>query len=52
MDKMNLSRETSAIDHLKLLYERCEHEGSLTYIRLSNPMLVHKVHSMDQFAVV
>jgi hypothetical protein len=50
--KVNPSREMSAIDHLKFLHERCQHERSLAYIVLSDLMLVHKVHSMDQFAVV
>jgi hypothetical protein len=51
-DKVNPSRETSVIDHLELLRERCQRSGSLAYVGLSNPMLVHKAHSMYQFAVV
>jgi hypothetical protein len=52
MHKVNPSRETSAIDHLKFLRERCQCERSLMYVVPRDLMLVHKAHSMDQFAVV
>jgi len=49
---VNPSREMSAIDHLEFLRERCQRERSLAYVVPRDLMLVHKAHSMDQFAVV